>query len=197
MKTLIVYAHPDHNGNCGAILSEVEKQLKQRKEKYELLDLYAINYDPVLHDDELYSHGKRKVSAVNKKIQAKISATNKLIFIYPIWWGTMPAILKGFVDKVFTPYFAFRFVKVPIINGYPIKMLKGKKAACFVTTSSKWFITLLYSSNAFKQLIARDMLGFFGIKTRVYQIDNAIALNDSQARKIKHVVTKGLERLYS
>jgi hypothetical protein len=44
-----------------------------------------------------------------KKIQKQITESNHLIFIYPVWWGSMPAILKGFFDRVLTPGFAFRF----------------------------------------------------------------------------------------
>ena len=115
MKTLIIYAHPKTEGHCSTILYEVKKVMKEKKKKYDLIDLYKIKYDPILHDEEHYTAGEghRKVSKENKKFQKMIKDTNELIFIYPIWWGSMPAILKGFIDRVFTSHFAYQY-KGPI-----------------------------------------------------------------------------------
>ncbi|MFH1400826.1 MAG: NAD(P)H-dependent oxidoreductase [Nanoarchaeota archaeon] len=198
MKTLIIYAHPDTGGHSAAILTEVEKQLKSAKTKYEIIDLYAIKYDPVLHEDEHYTAGKdrRNVSEQNKAFQSQIAAADKLIFIYPIWWNGMPAILKGWIDRVFTPYFAYKFVgKHPIIGGRPVGLLKGKRAAIFTTTSSHRLVTALILRNRFKSNIRSDILGFFGIKARVWHIDKAFFVDDKQQRRIEKAVKRGLHWL--
>ena len=197
MKTLIIYAHPKTTGHCPTILKEVEKTLKNRNIDYELIDLYKIKYDPVLHETEHYTTGHEKVSKQNLDFQNKIKKTNKLIFIYPVWWGSMPAIMKGFLDRVFTSGFAFKFKPAPIVGGIPIKLLKGTKAIVFLTTGTIKPLTFLIFGNRFKKLIRKDILGFFGINTKVYHIDGAMQLNEKQIKKIKKAVRKGLKHMYS
>ena len=201
MKTLIVYAHPETKGHCPLILKGVEEWHKQHHIDYELIDLYRIKYDPYLHEEEHYTAGNREISGQNREFQEKISQTDRLIFIYPVLWSTMPAAMKGFLDRVFTANFAFNFKPAPIfrdyIGGVPVKLLTGKKAAVFLTTGTVRLLTLLFLGNRFKKIISHDILGFFGIKTRVFHIDKATQLNEKQEIKIKNAVKTGLKWLYS
>ncbi|MDP7457809.1 MAG: NAD(P)H-dependent oxidoreductase, partial [Candidatus Woesearchaeota archaeon] len=91
MKTVIVYAHPQTPGHCPEILKEVEAYHKEHGIEYELLDLYKMKYDPVLHENEHYTAGEGHwdVSKENKRIRQLILDNNKLIFIYPVWWNSM------------------------------------------------------------------------------------------------------------
>lgn len=139
MKTLTVYAHPNVEGHCSTILKNVETELKERKEKYEILDLYKIKFDPVLHEDELYSSGKKKEYPDVKQMQKKIKESDNLIFIYPIWWNNYPAILRGFIDRVFVSGFAFRYEK-KLGNMVPVGLIKGKKATIFTTSGGSGLI---------------------------------------------------------
>ena len=66
MKTLIIYAHPKTEGHPPIILEEVKSFLKDFGEDYEIIDLYKIKYDPVLHEEEHYTSGNRNISKQNK-----------------------------------------------------------------------------------------------------------------------------------
>jgi NAD(P)H dehydrogenase (quinone) len=214
MGILIIYAHPPVEGHCFEILKNVEQDLKSKNKEYELIDLYKENYDPVMHADELYTVGNRDISPQNKLFQEKISNSELLILIYPVWWNSPPAILKGFIDKVFTPRFAFSFKSIfsPNIKtllakiipgkwgfmidfGIPIKLLKGKKAIVFCTSSSPKVATFFLLGNRFKTTMKKDMLGFFGIKTKLYHIDNAKKMNEYQIRRIKKSVMRALRSI--
>lgn len=201
MKTLIIYAHPETQGHGPFTLKLVEEWHNKNKIAYELIDLYKIKYDPVLHPDEHYTSGNTKISEQNKKFQEKISKTDKLVFIYPVWWGSMPAIMKGFLDRVFTAGFAFKFERVPVLSNYiggiPVKLLKGKKAAVLLTTGTIKLFCFLVMENRFKNLIKNDILGFFGIKTKVFHTDWATKFNQKQMEKIRHNVKKAMGYLYS
>ena len=201
MKTLIVYAHPETNGHGPFTLKIVEEWHKKNQIDYELIDLYKIRYDPVLHEDEHYTSGSTKITEQNKNFQEKIFQTDKLIFIYPVLWGSMPAILKGFFDRVFTAGFAFSFKPAPIldkyIRGIPIKLLRGKKAAVFLTTGTIKFFCFLVMGNRFKSLIQKDILGFFGIKAKVFHTGRATKFNEKQMDKIRKNVKKAMSYLYS
>ena len=188
MSTLIIYAHPKTEGHCSTILKEVQNRLKAKSISYEVLNLYKMKYDPVLHEKEHYTARGKFISKQNTNIQKKILGTTELIFIYPIWWGSMPAILKGFFDRILTPNFAFKFSE----RGIPIKLLKDKKAKIFVTSGSpKWFflVTLLRPY----KLIQNDILGFCGIKSKVYHIANAKTFDDKKKLETKNIVAKALK----
>ncbi|MBL7056308.1 NAD(P)H-dependent oxidoreductase [Candidatus Woesearchaeota archaeon] len=190
MRTLIVYAHPQTKGHCPLILEGIENWHKQHQIDYEVIDLYRIKYDPVLHEEEHYTAGNREISEQNREFQQKISETTKLIFIYPMWWGYVPAILKGFFDRVFTSNFAFRYE-----GNKPIAMLKGKKAALLVTSGGPKIIykLLLDMPNTLIKLI---VFRFCGIKSKVFQVDKARILNDTQVKKIKKESSKAMKYLY-
>ena len=190
-KTLVFYAHPGTQGHCSFILERVLRHLKSKKIDYEIIDLYKIKYDPVLVAKEHYSVGNKFVSNQNKEFQMKIEQADNIFFIYPVWWGSMPAILKGFFDRVFVAGFAFKFER-----GRPRPLLKGRRAFVFVTTGGSKLITrLLFGNRPFK-LIKMHILGYCGIKTKIYHVDNATKFNQVQKKKIKQIVIKAFDDLF-
>jgi|CXWL01.1.fsa_nt_gi NAD(P)H dehydrogenase (quinone) len=152
--TLIIFCHPSKNSHNAKILAEVESILKKKKAHYELLDLYEMDFNACLSEAE-YDRMKNRDHTIEPDVlecQEKITAAKTLIFIYPTWWYNMPAKLKGFMDRVFTSGFAYKFFKVPAplmccaailsyipgirylmqtksVNG----LLKGKRALIFRT----------------------------------------------------------------
>jgi putative NADPH-quinone reductase len=144
-----------------------------------------------LSKEEHYPSGGKKISSQNKKYQTKIKKADKLIFIYPLWWGSMPAILKGFFDRILTPGFGYYYKK----NGLPEKLLKGKKAAVFITSGSPIIYNELLQDR-FTFGISKDILNFCGIKNKVFQIDKATKLTDAQKKKVKDKVNKGINYLF-
>jgi NAD(P)H dehydrogenase (quinone) len=186
MSILIIYAHPNKKGHCSNVLDELKKKLKKNRLSYNVIDLYKIKYDPIMHENEHYTSGSYDISKQNKKYQSMIKNTNKIIFIFPLWWMSMPAILKGFIDKVITPRFAFIYK-----NGRPKGLLNGKKAAVIVTTGGSKFIYMLMFNLPFN-LIKYGILKFSGIKSKVFQIDNSTKLNEKQIFKIKKIVAKSI-----
>jgi putative NADPH-quinone reductase len=108
----------------------------------------------------------------------------------------MPAVLKGFIDKVFTAHFAFKFVTMPVISkimgGIPRPLLKGKKAVVFLTTGSNWIAWWFFLRRRARKLMLTDILGFFGIKARVYHLGSCRIVDEGRILKIKKMVAKGL-----
>ncbi|MGM5483087.1 MAG: NAD(P)H-dependent oxidoreductase [Nanobdellota archaeon] len=179
MKHLIIYAHPDTGGHCEHILSEV----KERLDDFEVIDLYKENYDPVLHENEHYTRGNYEISERNKEFQEKIKESKYLIFIFPVWWYAPPAVLKGFLDRVFISRFAFRYV-----NGIPKGLLKDKKATVFFTTGAPTIYYKLFG-NLPKKNMAKT-LGFSGIKSRVYQFGRCLKFNEKKKASITKKIRK-------
>lgn len=186
MNILVIYAHPETKGHCLEILRNVITLLKKSEHHFEVLDLYKLRYDPIMHKDEHYTAGNRKISQFNRQIQKKITSSDHLIFIYPIWWGSFPAILKGFFDKVLTSGFAYTYT-----DGKPVKLLKGKNATVFCTSGgSRLFYTL--TANMPSIIIRYGILGFCGIRTKVHQFYSCHRLDEKKKKMIKEKVSKAL-----
>ncbi len=189
MKTLIIYSHPDTDGYCAETLRQVEKKLKQLNKEYEIIDLYKIDYNPVLQEDEHYTAGNKSISQQNLEIQEKIKLAQNLIFIYPIWWGSMPAILKGFFDRILTSGFAFKFKDKGGVSG----LLKNKKAVIFVSSGGPQINYLWFDAN--KRIIKNKILGFCGIDTKIFQVYKAYQLDDKKKKEIAQNIERGLSFL--
>jgi NAD(P)H dehydrogenase (quinone) len=187
---IIVYAHPNKDGHSGYCLKKVTEYLTKEKITYDLYDLYKMGYDPILTDAELKD--KKNISDENKKIQDKISGSDNLIFIYPTWWQNMPAILKGFIDRVFSPGFAFEYK-----NGLPVGLLKGKRAAVFTSCGGPEIYMKLMTGDRSLKVMTVDTLKFCGIDARGYLAGSARELNDDQKSKIDKNVAKGMKYLFS
>lgn len=195
MNTLIIYAHPKMEGHCASMLKHTEKELQERKEKYELIDLYKIKFNPSLNEEELYTSGKKFQSEEVKEIQNKIKNSDKLIFIYPIWWNNCPAILKGFIDKVFTPKFGFVYKKL-FGMAYPEGLLKEKKALVLTSSGAYNFIFRFIAGKRGVKIITKDALAFCGIKSKGINYGGARAVTPEVEEKLAKNVRKGINWLY-
>lgn len=130
MKLLIVFSHPKEQSLNSAILHRVKQGAQEGQHDVRVRDLYALNFNPVLSQDEL-DHSDGKVAEDVKYEQEQILWADVLIFIYPIWWYDRPAILKGWIDRVFT----FGFAYGPSPQGI-VGLLAPKKALVFQTAGS-------------------------------------------------------------
>jgi NAD(P)H dehydrogenase (quinone) len=190
-KLLIIYAHPNHEGSNGFFLKTFLDKIKEKSfADYELIDLYKINFDPILKSDELYSMGYRVVSQENLIFQEKIKNADRLLFIYPTWWQNMPAILKGFIDRIFTSGFAFKYVL-----GAPIGLLRGKKAAIFSTTGGPAIYNRFIIKNQAIKLLSRHVLFMSGIISKGFTLSLAAKLKDGNKIKMKKIADKVIQYL--
>lgn len=191
MATLVIYAHPQTDGYSPTILQEVTRELRGQKEEFEILDLYEMNYDPILHAMEHYTAGNKLSSEQNREIQAKIKAADHLIFIYPNWWGSMPAILKGFIDRVFVKGFAFDYKA----NGMPVKLLKNKKVLTFISHGGPW-IYHFFTGNKAAKIMKNIICGYCGMRAKIVNFYSANKLDDAARLKINKCVQKSIKRFY-
>ena len=123
MKVLIVYAHPDKQSLNHSLLEVTTKYLKEKNHEVKVTDLYAQNFKAGVDSGDFLNHeeGKRlflmrdggsafdagKLSPDIMEEQAKLSWADLVIFQFPLWWYSMPAIMKGWMDRVLNKKFAF------------------------------------------------------------------------------------------
>lgn len=106
MKTLIIYAHPNDKSYNASILETVKENLSSKHE-LKILDLYKEKFDPVLRFDTTHRRRDLAHDVAMKDYRDLITWADQLIFIFPTWWSGMPAILKGFIERVFVTGFAY------------------------------------------------------------------------------------------
>lgn len=109
MKHLIIYAHPNERSLNHHFRQTVEKTLAQNNHEIVVRDLYKINFNPILSLEDMADQRKGIVADDVKQEQDFISWANSITFIYPIWWTGMPAMMKGYIDRVFSYGFAYRY----------------------------------------------------------------------------------------
>lgn len=109
MKHLIVYAHPNPESLNHHFKNLIVKTLTAQKHEIEVRDLNQIQFDPILSLADMNGQRMGRVSEAVKQEQLWINWADQITFIYPIWWTGMPAILKGYIDRVFSYGFAYRY----------------------------------------------------------------------------------------
>jgi putative NADPH-quinone reductase len=120
MRALVVHAHPVPESFNQSLNKLVCATLQERGHEVRSLDLYAENFTPVLSAAERLSYHDegRNIEPVRMHLEHLAWCTG-LVFVYPTWWYSQPAILKGWLDRVFVPHVTFR---MPVGN-QPIQPL--------------------------------------------------------------------------
>ncbi|NRD77096.1 NAD(P)H-dependent oxidoreductase [Bacillus sp. BRMEA1] len=131
MKHLIIYAHPHKESLNRSILETTVNTLKKNGHEVVVRDLYALNFQPVLKAEDTSAMRAGETPIDIKTEQEYITQADVITFIYPIWWAGLPAILKGYVDRVLSYGFAYAYGEAGIM-----RMLSGKKGLIINTHGS-------------------------------------------------------------
>lgn len=148
MNVLLVYAHPEPRSFNGALRDVAITTLQAAGHTVVISDLYAMNFNPVLGagdfqgpradpdvlslpHEQMHAHRTNTLAPELRAEQAKLRAADLVIFQFPLWWFGMPAILKGWADRVFTRGFAY-------VGGrkHDTGLMRGKLALVSVTTGT-------------------------------------------------------------
>ena len=111
MQVLVVVAHPKKNSFTHALTQEFVRGLALAGHSHRLLDLYQDRFDPLVTAQELENWQSTPRPPEIQTLQEAVRSAQGLAFIYPVWWGTPPAMLQGWLQRVFTEGFAFEYTK--------------------------------------------------------------------------------------
>ncbi|UOB17949.1 NAD(P)H-dependent oxidoreductase [Abyssalbus ytuae] len=128
MKHLIIYAHPNPESLNGYFKEVVKNHLLSIGHEVEIRDLYQLGFNPVLSLQDIVGQTKGQVDDEVKQEQGFISWAENIIIIHPIWWTGLPGIMKGYIDRVFSYGFAYRYDK-----GIQKGLLNGKQVVVINT----------------------------------------------------------------
>jgi putative NADPH-quinone reductase len=109
MKVLVVLAHPNPDSFSHAIVDRVVSTLANRDHSVSVIDLYGLDYSPALTRAELsaYPTSEPAIDPMVIEHTRLIQECSTIVFVYPTWWSSMPAILKGWIDRTMLPGIAF------------------------------------------------------------------------------------------
>jgi NAD(P)H dehydrogenase (quinone) len=183
---LIIFAHPDNkNSHNAAVLRYLIQRLKANGVEFGLIDLYADRFDPVIRLVD-FDMPLGDDSARIKEYQGKVRTAERLIFIYPVWFYNMPAMMKGFIERVFTNGFAYEFSLGNDGKAKETPLLAGKKAVVINTFGHGEELARKFGRTA-GEVLDKSVFGLCGIKSKRvewFSVKGAAILPGAIARKI-------------
>lgn len=158
MNVLIINGHPGNESFNHALVVAFKKGAQKTSTLIKTLDVgnmkLALN---------MSGYDKNPLDSENvKQAQELISWADHLVFVYPTWWATMPAMLKAFFEQVFLPGFAFKYKKSKKFVKWD-KYLQGKSAQIISTMDSPpWYYKRFTGDPGYKTI--KDIMNYCGIK---------------------------------
>jgi putative NADPH-quinone reductase len=163
MRFLVIYAHPLDGSFQSAIHRRVVQALEGAGHDVDDCDLYAEGFQPVLTAAErrVYHDVKADRAPIAKHIE-RLLACQGLVFVFPTWWYGMPAILKGYIDRVWLPGVAFE-----VVAGRTRPLLQHIVRFGVVTTyGSPWWLNKLVLGNPGRKVFMRGIRHLFSRRAR-------------------------------
>jgi putative NADPH-quinone reductase len=188
-RILVIDAHPDPDPKrfvhalADAYLTGANERRQTR-----LIRLSELDF-PLLRSAHDWKEGKPPESIA--AAQADIAWAEHIVFLYPLWLGDVPALLKGFLEQALRPGFALRYR-----GHYPQKLLKGRSARIVVTMGMPaFFYRLVYRAHSLKSL-ERNILRFVGIgpvaETIIGLVESSATNREDWLKKMEDLGRGGL-----
>lgn len=162
-KTLIVTSHPYEGSFCHALMVAAKEGAQKAGHTVDIIDLEADHFDPVMHSADLIGflkHQAQDARAIDY-IQ-RVKAADHLILVFPIWWELMPAMMKGFIDKVVFPGETFDYEKGG--TGMASKLAKLQSTTVITTMNTPKALYRWVFGDAIQRALIRGTFKKMGLK---------------------------------
>lgn len=189
-KIFILMGNPDKEGTLSnEVADSYEREACTAGHEVRRTNIGDLSFDPILHK------GYKAIQELEpdlKQVQEDMKWADHFVLVYPLWWASMPALLKGLWDRIFLPGFCFHFWK----NGLGWdKLMEGKTARVFIL-SKNWPIIERFLFGDFKNEVGKALLGFAGYKVRITEFGDSetpsTSRKESFFRKIGSLARKGV-----
>jgi len=170
-RILVLLGHPDTDSLSGHFATVYENAAKAAGHEVRRANIGDLSFDPILHK------GYKVIQELEpdlKKLQEDMKWAEHLFLIYPIWWLSAPALLKGLIDRTWLPGFAFRYHKNKAGKrqmGWD-QLLKGRSARLVVLLQSIPFLEYVAFGDYMNE-IAHGTLAFSGFKVSTTKIGDS------------------------
>ncbi|WPR75754.1 NAD(P)H-dependent oxidoreductase [Algoriphagus sp. NG3] len=157
-KILIINGHPDKESFNYALSDAYKKGAAKAGAEIKEINIRELDFNPNLQ------YGYRKRTELEPDLleaQDKLKWADHLVWIYPVWWGSVPAMMKGFLDRVLLPSFAFNKRENSL---WWDKCFTGKTARIICTMDQPtWYYRLVYGSPS-HQAMKKVTMHYIGVK---------------------------------
>lgn len=186
MNNLIIIAHPNKESFCyNGIYKTIEKTLQDANESIKVIDLYSDDFDSPRRD-------------LVKSYKDDITWSERIYIVSPVWWFRLTPKMEMFFDEIFTPGFAYNFVPLTKLYGYPKPLLSDKKVRTYLTHGAPALpVQLLYFNSVKLRLVMgvySFVFGWFKTKTTQFWSVPFVSQEKRQAclKKVAKDVAKDL-----
>lgn len=155
---LLILGHPSENSFCNALLDAYQRGAESAGAICKTIYVSRLNFNVTLAEG--YKNGEALLLEEDlANAQQLMLWADHVLIAYPNWWGFMPAVMKGFIDRILLPGFAFKHQSGKI---FPEKLLKGKSIRLMVTMDTpKWWYYLIYRASQY-QILKDIVFGYVG-----------------------------------
>lgn len=176
MNVLCILGHPRGDSLCGSLFDAFVEGARSSEATVEKIHVGDLSFDPNVH---VASPEDQFLESDVQRVQSLIAWADHLVFIFPTWWGSIPACLKALLDRCLTPGFAFRHRQ----DGSWDKLLVGKTAQLLTTMDTPpWVYRFVYGSPGFRML-ERATLGYCGVRVVRRHIFSPVIGSSTQTRR--------------
>jgi putative NADPH-quinone reductase len=188
-KILIINGHPDKESYCFALADAYKKGALASGAEVQEINIRELDFNPNLE------FGYRKRTPLETDLlaaQEKLKSAEHLVWIYPVWWGSVPAIMKGFLDRVLLPGFAFKKRENSV---WWDKFFTGKTARLICTMDQPTWYYRLINRGPSHQAMKKLTMKFIGIRTvRITSIGPLrLSKNTFRQKKLDKIEALGKE----
>jgi len=181
MKALVLFGHPNPQSFNGAILGVVKDELQKLGAEVKAKDLYQMRFNPLLTVEDLKGLHSGSTPEDIKKEQVDVAWADVIIMISPVWWYSITSMLRGYIDRVFSHGFAYRYTATGVDG-----LLKGKKGI-LVTTSgaNKKTDQQYHMTDKIRSIFIDGFFSFCGITDADYiNLYDVVGVSDPERKKM-------------
>ncbi|WP_127115571.1 NAD(P)H-dependent oxidoreductase [Shimia sediminis] len=190
MRVLVVFNHPYEGSFCNALLQSTLSGLHAAGHETDLIPLDNDGFDPVMRAKDLKAFVTAQSNRTGatelldpqlRDYMARIEQADHILFIFPIWWELMPALMKGFIDKLIFPGFVYDYT--PSNKGMTLRMERLKGVTMITTMNTPGLIYRLLFGNAIKKALLLGTFWKIGIKKRRWISFNSVKFVKPEQRE--------------
>lgn len=194
MRVLVVHCHPDPDSLVAAAKDRALAGLDRAGHDVRFTDLYADGFEPAMTADERRTHTEPGVGPDIERYAADLAWAEALVLIYPTWWSGQPAMLKGWIDRVWVAGVAW---ELPEGADILRPLLRNVRRIVVVTTHGSSKLTNMLEGEAGKRTAFRSIRAMCSRRTRttwcaLYGIDTS---DDADRREFLDRVERTLAKI--
>lgn len=180
-KILIINGHPYKKSLNHALAQRYAKGARAGGHDVRVVHLHELSFDPVLRYG-YHEHMEMEPDLASQ--QDHVAWCEHFVIVTPVWWMARPSLLQGYLERVFTPEFAYRYRESGLFKFVPQRLLKGRSARVIYTQGGPQWALFLLLRDSFWLALKRGVLMFSGMspvrRTCFSRADHANAAKRAQ-----------------